>query len=314
MLANNPTTIAMHITLIVNPKSGRAHAKPAAETLTRELVARKHRVSQLEMGADPRILESTITCAQRVVVLGGDGTVHHLLPILARAQTPMYHMGFGTANLISKSFSMSTDPIKVANDLEAEHEPYAIDLPACNGHPFLIMVSLGIDASVIHRFEESRTHKAGYRAYIQPVLRELISPRPARFTLESEQPSHNPKPTTGVLVIANLPAYGGHFDPCPNADPSDGVLDAITIPCTTTVGAAINYALLRIRRSSSRMHRFKSNQFTITASKTNAYVQLDGEKASNLPGTHDGILISGDQLRCTMTQEKIQIHMPRPRS
>ena len=307
----------MQIVLILNPRSGRGGAKDAAQRLCQELKHRDHQVTMLEMQAEPTTIESAIDDADRVVVLGGDGTVHHLLPILAKTQTPMYHMGFGTANLIAKTFNMLMDTSNVADALEADHTPMAIDLPTCNGHPFLIMVSMGIDASVIHRFEDSRKLKGGYRTYLKPILRELLSPRPAHFVVETNTHSDTQASTTGILVVANLRSYGGGFDPCPDADPSDSKLNAVTIPCTTTLGAAFNYALLRLRRSARTMKRMASGSFTISpSSPCPVFVQIDGEKATSIPWLEDGVLCSGEQLHIVVGDQSINVHatiVPGPR-
>ncbi len=298
----------MQILLIINPRSGRGKAVKAAHLLGMQLTKRGHRISTLGVEADQPELQSQIADADRVVVLGGDGTVHHLLDILADTQTPMYHLGTGTANLICKAFGMSRSVSRVTEHLETETNPVRIDLPTCNGLPFLIMVSMGIDASVIHRFEETRSRKGGYRAYMQPVLREVISPRPARFTIESN--AHPPVQHTGVLVIANLRAYGGGFNPCPNANPTDGLLDAVVIPCTSSIGAGISYGLLKARRTSSKMRRFVSDSFRVTCTRPPAFVQVDGEKASRAPKLVGGQLEPGNSLDLKMSTKPIQIHAP----
>ncbi len=298
----------MQISLIVNPKSGRGKAVKAAHLLDTQLTKRGHRISTLGVETDHPELQSQIADADRVVVLGGDGTVHHLLDILADTQTSMYHLGTGTANLVCKAFGMSRSVSRVVEHLEAEIDPVRIDLPTCNGLPFLIMVSIGIDASVIHRFEEARSRKGGYRAYMQPVLREVISPRPARFVIESD--AHPPAQHAGILVIANLRAYGGGFNPCPNANPTDGLLDAVVIPCTSSIGAGISYGLLKARRTSSKMKRFVSDLFQVTCTRTPAFVQVDGEKASRVPKLVGGQLKPGDSLDLRMSTKPIQIHSP----
>ncbi len=310
---NHQDTTKMQIALIVNPRSGRGKADKAASLLNAELAKRGHKVSTLEMGTDHSTLQSQIADADRVVVLGGDGTVHHLLEILADTQTPMYHFGTGTANLICKAFGMAQSPEQVAAHLEAEIDPIRVDLPTCNGRPFLIMVSLGIDASVIHRFEEARSRKGGYRAYIQPVLREVISPRPARFMIETNThpPAQPPAQHAGILVIANLRSYGGGFNPCPDANPTDGQLDAVVIPCTSSIGAGISYGFLKARRTSSKMKRFVSDSFRITSKHTPAFVQVDGEKASRVPGLVDGRLEPGNHLEIAMSKRHILIHAPK---
>lgn len=298
----------MKITLIINPKSGRGKALEGARSLDNELCRRGHAVSSYEMMTRSEVLERAIAGSDRVVVLGGDGTVHHLLPILAQTKTPMYHFGTGTANLISKEFGMSRSADRVSDHLEAEFVPILADLPTCNGRPFLIMVSVGIDASVIHRFEESRTKKGGYRAYVQPVLREILSPRPARYILEhSTEPPYR---GTGVLVVANIKSYGGGFNPCPSAKPDDGQLHTVSIPCKTSLGAGLSYGFLKYGLTRIAMKRGRSDSLCITSEHPGINVQVDGEKASYIPGLIDGKLSQGGSLLLAMSEHKIFIHAP----
>jgi len=313
---NNPRedSPTMQITMISNPRSGRGNARRATQMLQDELALRGHTVHAFETGYESGSLLDQITNSDRVVIIGGDGTVHHLLPILTQTQTPIYHLGTGTANLICKEFGMSQDPILVAGHLELEIEPTVVDVPSCNGVPFLIMVSLGIDASVIHRFEESRKHKGGYRAYIQPILRELISPRHAQFQVEflgtSEQP---PYQETGNLIIANLRSYGGRLNPCPNANCNDGLIDLVSIPCQSSVKSALNNALFRIGKTPRKCKRDTATSITITTTQGSAFVQIDGEKASRIPGLSDGRLEQGQHIHIEMCSQYLHLLAPKPR-
>ena len=304
----------MQITVVVNPRSGRGTAKAAAQTLQDELGRRSHDVHMVETGANTQIdqaeLQSQIEDSDRVVIIGGDGTVHHMLPILTQVETPMYHLGTGTANLICKEFGMSQSALQVVGHLESDFTPTVVDVPSCNGVPFLIMVSLGIDASVIHRLEETRKLKGGYRAYFSPILSEICSPRPARYEVCcSTDTADPPYRETGILVIANLRSYGGRFNPCPSANPGDGLLDAVSFACRTSIGSGIGFGLLRLGITPKRAKRFAAESFTIT-SKGNAFVQIDGEKASFVPGLHDGRLETGDTLQIAMNGHHIRLYAP----
>jgi len=298
----------MRITLILNPKSGRGKSLSSAQLLAPALVSRGHQVETCKMTESVETLESAIGDAERVVIVGGDGTVHHLLTLLSKTQTPFYHFGTGTANLISHEFGMSKDPERVAQDLESIINPTPIDLPRCNGHPFLIMLSIGLDASVIHRFEESRSQSGGYRAYVQPVMRELLSPRSARYLFKQvSQDTHDPKAHKGSLIISNLKSYGGHFNPSPNALPTDGKLNATTLPGSTTLRQLINFALLRCRLNPIGISRQSGASFTISALDRPVYVQVDGEKATMIEGLEDGKLMPTDSMTISLENEHVQV-------
>ena len=299
----------MRIAMVYNPRSGRGKGERLAAEMSGLCRARGHTLVTHDMLADPGLIEETIAGSQRVLVVGGDGTVHHLLPILARCGVPAYHCGTGTANLIGREFGMSRSPARVVDDLEREHAPLVVDLPLCNGMPFLIMVSMGIDASVIHRFEESR-RRGGYRAYVGPVIREVLGPRPASYTLTVDDPGSTPFSATGILVIANMRSYGGGLNPCGDAICDDGLLDAVSMPCTTSVGAGWRYAMLLAGISTGAVKRVVSSAFMVEGRGGASCVQVDGEKASRVPGLEDGMLRGGWTLRVTMSGEKILMHAP----
>ena len=304
----------MRISLIVNPKSGRGKALAAAQSLQSMLSSRGHEVISLSARDEADSIGSSIALADRVIILGGDGTVHHLLEILASTKTPFYHFGLGTANLIAHEFDMSQNPTTVVKHLESNTQPTRIDLPRCNGHPFLIMLSIGLDASVIHRFEELRGQRGGYRAYSKPILAELFKPRPARYLLEQVSQSDHTQTNTqirgkGGLIISNLKSYGGHFNPSPNANPCDGLLEAVTLPGSTTVHQLINYGLLRCRLNTRTMIRSRAHHFTIAADVHPIYVQVDGETGTVIPNLSDGKLMPGETLEVSIGEDQATNHV-----
>ena len=239
------------------------------------------------------------------------------------ARVPIYHFGTGTANLIAKEFGMSKSPKRIVEHLEQPIEPTRVDVPTCNGLAFLIMVSAGIDASVIHRFATARaTKKAGYRAYFQPIVHELFSPNPARLTItrgdqssgQSSVRSSDFKPihTTGIGVISNLRSYGGGFNPNPNANPCDGMLDATAIQCKGSIGAGVQLGLLRARYTSSKIKRASAKSMNITCDAP-CPVQVDGERADGIPDITAGFLCPGQSLQIAVGAESLLFHAPKPR-
>jgi len=309
----------MHITCLFNPRSGRGKGLAGARELESRLIERGHRVAVLEMTENPHSLCSQIQSSDRVVVIGGDGTVHHLLPTLLKAQmnaqVPIYHFGTGTANLIAKEFGMSKSPKRIVEHLEQPIEPTRADVPTCNGLAFLIMVSIGIDASVIHRFAAARaTKKAGYRAYFQPIVHELFSPNPARFSISPDDQTSDFTPihTTGIGVISNLRSYGGGFNPNPKANPCDGMLNATAIQCKGSLGAGVQLGLLRVRYTSSKIKRASAMSMNITCDAP-CPVQVDGERADRIPGITDGSLCPGQSLQIVIGNDSLLFHATKPR-
>ena len=291
----------MRFTIVSNPRSGRGKARKLAEAIRELAHARGHSTQDVVVDMDLDLDEAPVDDCDRLVIVGGDGTVHHMLPKLAQTQTPFYHAGTGTANLISHAFGMSARPERVLEQLEQYSEPVRIDLPECNGHPFLIMTSMGMDASVIHRLEESRK-LGGFRAYVRPILREVLKPRNAylRVSVDGEPIDCR----AGVLVVANLPNYGGHFNPCRAARCDDGRLDIANIRGTTSIGVGLRYLALLARLPAATTGC--GSVITVEASR-DSYVQMDGEKPKAVPA----VLTPGARLEFRMTDGCIYAHAPR---
>lgn len=311
----------MKIIMLTNLKSGRGKAAQRASHLERLLNERGHTVGVFgvtDLQSDERgaVLDS-IKDAHRVVVVGGDGTVHHQLADLSASETPMYHLGTGTANLICKEFGMSKLPDKALAQIELEIAPRKVDVPTANGLPFLIMVSLGIDASVIHRFEEFRSQKigagGGYMAYCKPVFQEVFTPRPASCQVEYKtEAGSQAMSNQGVLVISNMSSYGGHLNPNPKARCDDGVLDAVSIPCSSSLSCAYAFAFLRLRINKPTFNRAVADRFVVRSSAASSMVQVDGERGLCIDGLTDGILCQGQEIVVETGKQSLWVHSSIP--
>jgi diacylglycerol kinase (ATP) len=292
----------MRIALIINPSSGRGKAKARADAIEYGAKERGHTIDTLEIGRGAHPDGDRIADADIGIIVGGDGTVHHLLPQLIASQTPFLHCGTGTANLICHALKMPTKPAGVLRQIELESEPKRIDVPTCNDHPFLIMTSLGMDASVIHRLEESRS-LGGYRAYVRPVIREVLSPQFAHARVSIDEIPYPELMRPGVIVVANMPNYGGHFNPCANASWSDAQLDVAHIPATTSLTAGLRYLALRARIPAATTARGRT--ITITG-KLPTRVQIDGERPQAIPHT----LAPDTALSFTLSPHTVLAHAP----
>ncbi len=291
----------MRLTLVSNPRSGRGKASCLSRGIAEIAGSRGHNIQSILIEPGTTIDDAQLEACDRLIIVGGDGTVHHLLPHLARTQTPFHHCGTGTANLIAHAFRMSNSPRRVVEQVESECEPTRVDLPLCNGHPFLIMTSLGLDASVIHRLEESRT-LGGFRAYIKPVLAEIANPRMAHVQVTADGEPYDTKP--GVLIVANFPNYGGHFDPCRHARADDATLDIANIPGSTSLSVGLRYLALLARLPVARTTR--AQRVRVEAIH-DSHIQIDGEKPRVIPS----LLKPTQTLDFRMSDQSIFAHAPR---
>lgn len=158
------------------------------------------------------------------VAAGGDGTVLDL--VNRHPELPLCVLPLGTENLLAKHLKIPRDGRAVA-DMIARGHRRRLDLGRLNGRHFLVMVSAGFDAAVVHQVHAGR--KGGHvrhTSYIGPILNSLWGFRPQtqtlRVTIDEETVVHEGQ----VVVVANLESYALNLGVVPNADGADGVLDA----------------------------------------------------------------------------------------
>src|SRR5678815_1398252 len=92
--------------------------------------------------------------------------------------------------------------------------------------PFVLMCSLGPDASVMRRLDEARRGPISHLSYIRPILAELRDPCLPRVTIEVDG-KRVVDGQTGMVVIANSRQYAIRIDPAYKASMTDGLLDMV---------------------------------------------------------------------------------------
>lgn len=287
----------MRIAILSNPRSGRNRAASLASGCVSAIARRGHTPVPLTI-ADP--LDASI---DRLIVVGGDGTVHHTLGQLVELRIPFVHLPTGTANLIATEFGMPRRPEESA-EWAIRGGTREIDIPTLDDGPFMIMVSAGADASVIHRFEQTRSGSGGYLNYVAPVIREVIAPRPARLSFVCDgEPIDPPRPVN--LTIANLKSYALGINHCARADPSDQLLDVRATPCRSTIGWTIASLRARLRSNAPSSVFRRGARVEITA-RDACVLQVDGEIART-PTMPDGVLEAGRTILVEHTGTRIPV-------
>jgi diacylglycerol kinase (ATP) len=196
-----------------------------------------HLVSHLRrLGIRPRLysqrqrLEERLKNAEErrqlvcLVAAGGDGTVGDLanrFPDLPLAVLPL-----GTENLLAGHLGIPSDGRFVAEMIAAGGRR-AIDVGLINGRRFLLMVTAGFDADIVHRAHARRKGHIRKWNYLQPIWESLRSYRYPKLRVSAEGGDlPGDQPLSGrLIVVANLPAYAMGLPLAMSADGADGLLD-----------------------------------------------------------------------------------------
>lgn len=220
--------------------------------------------------------------ADRVAIAGGDGTVHRLLPEMLRAGKPFLPVPLGTENLLAKQWGIPGKAAGIAERLVAGDET-AVDIGTCNGHLFVLMASLGPDASVIHRVQAQRSGTISHWSYLRPILAEAA--RPAIVEVKGCGVG-NGRAARGVMVVANSRQYAFRINPCGEARMDDGQLDVLFMPARTAAGVIAWGVRARLRRSWEHRHSVsvRAEGCIVDAGAGRLSYQLDGEPYTAEPG------------------------------
>jgi diacylglycerol kinase family enzyme len=227
------TVVAREVELVVN---GRASGAGAAvlERATAALSAAGARV-RAHVTADEAELAAVVRGAdgRRIVLAGGDGTVHALanldLPELPAAAL----LPAGRANNIARALGIPVD-WDAAAALAVRGRPAAIDaLHVATPERSLYAVegvSAGFHAAARHRYDG--TNSADLAAGVRALAAELRGFRPHHVALRVDGMPLLARPAA-QLFLSNLPYFGFGFHVDPMADPSDGRLEAIVLEAST---------------------------------------------------------------------------------
>lgn len=200
----------MTVVLVGNTKSGRGLARRLFDRFHASLERAGVAVQLLTLNdpvfaPDAHFDPTRFRGARAILPIGGDGTVNAVTDAAIRTGTPVYHVPAGNENLVARRYGMNRDPETFLRAL-AEHRVIRSDVGLAGGRRFLIMATVGPDARVIERLHHTRTKALGHLAYVEPVLREAVSPYLPRLTVTvDDKRVVDSRP--GWLIIANDREY-----------------------------------------------------------------------------------------------------------
>ena len=232
------TLVRGDVQLVVNGRaSGAAGSNEVAARATSALRDAGARVRAL-VTTDEEELAAAVRGAEdrRVVLVGGDGTVHALANLDVPALPPVALLPAGRANNIARALGIPVD-WRAAAELAVRGRAAGVDVlevvtPA--RRLFAVEgVSGGFHAAARHRYtgENSADLAAGARA----LVAELAAFRPHRVALRADGAPVFDGPAAQVF-LSNLPLFGFGFEVNPLGDPADGRLEAIVLEAATRRG------------------------------------------------------------------------------
>ena len=185
---------------------------------------------------------------ERVVVAGGDGTVHHAVRALAGTDTALGVLPVGTGNDFAMAAGLPADVRSAALAL-ASGVVREADLGYASDIPFCCTAGLGMDTPALRTINASRVRR-GRWLYQYAALRSLFTYRAPRMKLivgDRTREAH-----VVFAGICNTATYAGGNPLAPDASIFDGALDCVVFDASTPIARLATFALMKSGRHLGR--------------------------------------------------------------
>jgi YegS/Rv2252/BmrU family lipid kinase len=270
--------------LIYNPAAGHRRGRRHVAALVRELATGGPPV---EARATERPGDATALARQAagdgapiVFALGGDGTVREVAAGLLGGDAVLGVLPGGTANVVARSLGLPPKPLDAARALK-RLPAREIDVGLCGDEVFLMLASLGLDASALRLVSPLAKRWFGRAAVALAGLGAWWRHDYAEFEILVD--GHAVGAT--FAAACNLPLYGGDIRLAPDARPDDGLLDVVLFR-----GAGRRATLAFVRDVMAGRHLARDDVSVLKASEVvvtdpDTPLQIDGDPLANRLGT-----------------------------
>lgn len=270
--------------LIVNPTAGAGRSRQVLPRIERALDARRcpFRVeASRSLAHGIELALGAIDSNELPVVVSGDGLIGAVGGALAGTGATMGLIPAGRGNDLARGLGIPADP-EAAVDCLLTGAVSKLDVGEANGKRFLGIASVGFD-SVANRIANEVRFLKGKPVYAWGALRALAGWKPARFTLK--EGGSETRITGYTVAVANNGYYGGGMKMAPGADPTDGLLDVVTIGEVGRLGFIANLPRVfrgtHVRRPEIvSVHRTTSIEISASRPFT---MYADGDPLTDLP-------------------------------
>ncbi len=270
-------TSSQHVLIAANPKSGAGPSGRRVAELQAALTSAGFKC-QIEHSLDAlrqqALQRDAVGELRAVVSAGGDGTAEALANLLP-PHIPLLLFPLGTENLLAKHAGISGDVQQASEILKADRR-LTLDVGCANGKYFLVMLSCGFDAEVVRQMHAIRKGHINRWSYARPIVRSLgryrfpqlawtmeetnsSSARSGGRLLEPQDPysaaTGSRRSAAAWLFVFNVPRYAASLNFCPQADPTDGLLDVCTF-ARSGIAAGVGYLTRLWLGSHQRMRGF----------------------------------------------------------
>lgn len=284
--------------LVINPNCRNGDEDFVADVV--EVLSEAGPVSQYCVGASETLrqrLEKLGDALERIVIAGGDGTLHQSLPDVLEAGVPLGVLPLGTANDFARSLEIPKDPVDAARVIVDDH-CRCVDVGVVNDEYFLNAVGVGLGPELTKKLDREKKKRLGVLAYLQSLVQVLGHRRRHFATLEVD--GQIVRTPFMQITVANGRHYGGGMMVSDEVAMDDGLLHVLCVRPLRPLQLFLKG--LRIRFGAVR--------------DDEKLIYLRGKKVNvqtrrRYDATADGELVTRTPLECRVLARSLQVYAPR---
>ncbi len=207
----------------------------------------------------------------RVVGVGGDGTIKMLAQLLYGTPLPLAIIPAGSANGMARELGIPAD-VDAALDIAVNGNVTAIDVIEIDEKEICIHLSdLGLNAMLVKQFEKSKGR--GMWGYGSAVLRMLWQKQKMYVTIETDEGVFKRK--AYMVAIANAAKYGTGATINPDGEVADGYFEIVVVRKLNVI--EISKAIFTEKSFHPRRIEIFKTKSAVLSTLGKAYFQVDGE-------------------------------------
>lgn len=222
-------------------------------------------------------LENTdISQIDTIIAMGGDGTVHKILPYLINTNKILGIIPCGTANLLAARLGISSNINKALKIIE-QNNIKKIDCININEIPCILRCGFGYDADIICKTPQSLKNKFGYFAYF--IAGIIFALRLKQRDYEIQINNEKIQTQASCIIILNAAnMYQNIVSVGKNSTPSDGLIDIFIMNVKNPISFFFEFIkiILNIKINTKKIKYLQSENIEIKNNWIAAHI--DGEK------------------------------------
>lgn len=221
----------------------------------------------------------------QVVAAGGDGTINEVVNGLAGSDAALGLIPTGTMNVFARELGITRN-LRDCWEIIRSGRLREIDLPLANGHAFVQLAGVGLDAQVVQETSWDSKKAFGPLSYLLSAT-QVAARKPPKLKVFGTLPQGAAyvEHEGSFVLLGNGRYYGGPFPVFRKARIDDRLLDVLIFK---NLGFLDVIRYLQNIAFGTHLHLkdvvyFRAEQLTVTCADSEVPVEVDGELIGQLP-------------------------------